>query len=77
MTTPRRILVTGGGKGVGAAIVRRLSAAHYDVDFTYRSSAQQALELAARAAAIAVTRKGAAASIPALGEVLAAKFDTD
>lgn len=41
------------------------------------SDPQQALELAARAAAIAVTRKGAAASIPALGEVLAAKFDTD
>ncbi|HRJ69971.1 MAG TPA: SDR family oxidoreductase [Beijerinckiaceae bacterium] len=46
MSTNRRVLVTGGGKGVGAAIVRALSAAHYDVDFTYRSSAQQALELA-------------------------------
>jgi 3-oxoacyl-[acyl-carrier protein] reductase len=42
----RRILVTGGGKGVGAAIVRALSAARYDVDFTYRSSATAALELA-------------------------------
>lgn len=46
MSGAKRVLVTGGGKGVGAAIVRALSAAHYDVDFTYRTSAQQALELA-------------------------------
>ncbi len=46
MSERRRILVTGGGKGVGAAIVRALSAARYDVDFTYRSSATAALELA-------------------------------
>ena len=42
----RRILVTGGGKGVGAAIVRSLAAAGYDVDFTYRSSAEAAQTLA-------------------------------
>lgn len=41
-----RILVTGGAKGVGAAIVRALAAAGHDVDFTYRSSAEQAKELA-------------------------------
>lgn len=41
-----RILVTGGAKGVGAAIVRALAAAGHDVDFTYRSSAKQALALA-------------------------------
>jgi NAD(P)-dependent dehydrogenase (short-subunit alcohol dehydrogenase family) len=34
----RRILVTGGAKGVGAAIVRGLAESGHDVDFTYRAS---------------------------------------
>jgi 3-oxoacyl-[acyl-carrier protein] reductase len=42
-----RILVTGGAKGVGAAIVRALASAGHDVDFTYRSSGEQAQALAA------------------------------
>lgn len=42
MAGPRRILVTGGGKGVGAAIVRGLIDAGFDVDFTYRASAAAA-----------------------------------
>jgi NAD(P)-dependent dehydrogenase (short-subunit alcohol dehydrogenase family) len=41
-----RVLVTGGGKGVGAAIVRALVAAGHDVDFTYRSSGDAAKALA-------------------------------
>ncbi|HZB36414.1 MAG TPA: SDR family oxidoreductase [Beijerinckiaceae bacterium] len=41
----RRVLVTGGGKGLGAAIVRALAAAEFDVDFTYRASADAALAL--------------------------------
>ncbi|MDB5560174.1 MAG: hypothetical protein JWQ36_3108, partial [Enterovirga sp.] len=34
----RRVLVTGGGRGVGAAIVAQLAGAGFDVDFTYRNS---------------------------------------
>lgn len=45
-----RILVTGGAKGVGAAIVRMLAAAGHDVDFTYRASGEQATALAAEIA---------------------------
>lgn len=43
----RRVLVTGGGKGLGAAIVRALVQAGFDVDFTYRSSGSAAETLRA------------------------------
>lgn len=42
----RRVLVTGGGRGLGAAIVRDLTAAGFDVDFTFRNAAEQAAALA-------------------------------
>ena len=46
----RRVLVTGGGRGVGAAIVGALAEAGFDVDFTYRSASAEALltDLSAR-----------------------------
>ncbi len=46
MSQTKRILVTGGGKGLGAAIVRQLVKQGFDVDFTYRSSGEQAKALA-------------------------------
>jgi 3-oxoacyl-[acyl-carrier protein] reductase len=45
----RRALVTGGARGIGAAIVRRLAADGATVAFTYRSSAGLAQDLVAEA----------------------------
>ena len=45
--SPRRVLVTGGASGLGAAIVRALAGAGFDVDLTYRSSAPAAEALVA------------------------------
>jgi 3-oxoacyl-[acyl-carrier protein] reductase len=42
----RRVLVTGGAKGLGAAIVRALAEAGFDIDFTYRASTDEAMALA-------------------------------
>jgi NAD(P)-dependent dehydrogenase (short-subunit alcohol dehydrogenase family) len=38
----RRVLVTGGGRGLGAAIVHAAAAAGHDVTFTYRSAEAEA-----------------------------------
>lgn len=51
MTAGGRVLVTGGARGVGAAIVRALAAQDHDVLFTYRASGEAAQALAAELAA--------------------------
>ncbi len=43
--TKKQVLVTGGGKGIGEAIVRALAEAGYGVTFTYRASADHAQAL--------------------------------
>jgi len=40
--TRRRVLVTGGGRGLGSAIVRMLASAGHEVTFTYRSASAEA-----------------------------------
>lgn len=47
-TQIKTAVVTGGGKGIGAAIVQRLADEGYQVVFTYSSSQSQALTLANR-----------------------------
>jgi NAD(P)-dependent dehydrogenase (short-subunit alcohol dehydrogenase family) len=56
MTQRRVVLVTGGGRGIGAAVVRLAAAAGWDVAFTYAADAARAAgtEAAARAAGAAV-----------------------
>ncbi len=43
----RKVLVTGGGRGIGDAIVRGVAANGFDVHFTYRSSEDEAKALVA------------------------------
>jgi 3-oxoacyl-[acyl-carrier protein] reductase len=47
----RRVLVTGGGRGLGAAIVAALAAAGHDVTFTFNASAEAATTAANELAA--------------------------
>src|SRR3954466_12288294 len=50
--TNKRALVTGGSRGIGAAIVQRLASEGADVAFTYSSSPDRAEETAKAAQAL-------------------------
>ena len=63
VASPRRVLVTGGASGIGAATVRALADAGFAVDFTYRSSAEAAEALLAELGAAHPDRSFAAHSL--------------
>lgn len=65
-------LVTGGSRGIGAAIVRALHAAGWAVFFTYRSSAEAAERLAAGLQTRAATARCDVADAEALPDLVAA-----
>lgn len=50
----KRALITGGSRGIGAAIVKRLASEGADVAFTYNSSPERANEIAQAAQALGV-----------------------
>ncbi len=50
----KTVLVTGGSRGIGRAIVSALADAGYSVAFTYKSSAEAALSLASECGALAI-----------------------
>lgn len=73
----KRVLVTGGAKGLGAAIVETLVSQGFDVDFTYRSSGDAAHSSAERLSQNGVTVRALPldlsdrAAIDAFGETAA------
>lgn len=79
----KRVLVTGGAKGIGAAIVRALAGDGFDVTFTYNSSADRAAALIealrdeAPGAAVAARALdlGDAAAVDAFADAVAADED--
>lgn len=68
----KRALVTGGSRGIGAAIVKRLAREGADVAFTYASSSEQAGATAKAAAAFGVRALAIQADSADAGAVIAA-----
>jgi len=68
----KRVLVTGGSRGIGAAIVRRLAREGADVAFTYVSKPDQAEETVKAAQAFGVKALAIQADSADAGAVVAA-----
>lgn len=69
-----RILVTGGGRGMGAAIVRALVEAGHDVTFTVRSSGEAAAALCAELQATHPARQVSSVSLDLSDKAAVAAF---
>jgi 3-oxoacyl-[acyl-carrier protein] reductase len=72
----RRVLVTGGGRGLGAAIVSALAAAGHDVTFTFHASAEAAAAAANELAAAHPQQSFAALRIDLADRDAVAAFTT-
>ena len=58
----KTVLITGGSRGIGRAMVEAFSAAGYSVAFTYKSSEKEAFSLAERTGALAICADSAVES---------------
>ncbi|MEH2279548.1 MAG: SDR family oxidoreductase [Nostoc sp.] len=72
----KRALVTGGSRGIGAAIVKRLATEGADVAFTYISSSDRAKEIAEAIQALGVQALDIQANSAEANEVVAAVEQT-
>lgn len=72
----KRALITGGSRGIGAAIVKRLASLGADVAFTYASSPDRANEIVQAAQALGVQALAIQADSADAGAVVAAVEDT-
>lgn len=72
----KRALVTGGSRGIGAAIVKRLASEGADVAFTYSSSPDRAKEIAQAVQTLGVHALGIQANSAEASEVVAAVEQT-
>jgi NAD(P)-dependent dehydrogenase (short-subunit alcohol dehydrogenase family) len=71
MTTPRILLVTGGGRGIGAATARLAAARGWDVAVNYRRDAASAERVAAEVRAAGRRAIAVAAEVADEGQVVA------
>ncbi|MEH2172285.1 SDR family oxidoreductase [Nostoc sp.] len=72
----KRALITGGSRGIGAAIVKRLASVGADVAFTYASSPDRANEIVQAAQALGVQALAIQADSADASAVVAAVEDT-